>query len=698
VQKNHNHHPTTHNKNNGFGLKNCAESLFRNTRGRIFMSSSSFEQPFIDYYELLEISRDANMQQIKDAYRYKAKLYHPDVNFNVEGKAGEDTKEKFQAVNQAHEVLSHPQLKQQYDARLNGIGKETPGKDLRFYVDIDFTTSVFGGEKTVRIRHMETCDKCYGLGRISIPGQKGPCTKCGGTGVVSKVKEFNIEIPSRADNGKTILYKGMGDAGAFGGPPGDLTIVLDVKKQFGDPNANNVVVKGGQSSHNEGTKNFMAERRRQVTSQEIQPYQDYYNDIRKNYNQRDPTARSLELDIGKNFLDERRRKYNSIYSPEFNSKHQAAGYNDEGGNFLDERRKLHMINGITRDDGSNSTRNILDERRNLTSRAYNFNDDTNTNFLDERRKMNNMINGISGTTDNSTTNILDERRNSNKRAYNFNDNRETNFLDERRKVTNLQYESEQHVVPPSSAQNIDEHGFVKPMDGFPVDTSSTSSNGINSNTDNINGQSQMINGNGAHHTELNGKTCRNTAENFIELRRRNLNFDPSQRFNNIPEGHINNHNVVFPEPFDGGVFLGDNRNKEKMNNINGEHQQQHHHQNINGDQNNLLNPTHAAPNENYANQKINFPAPYDDTSFDERLIEEMDRQEQKQFYDYEYDETSFEYDQESFSEFLEEQNFFDEAQQKVQETTSGLPSSTSYLDTLHSTIPHYVEKNNTTAA
>lgn len=266
-------------------------------------------------------------------------------------------------------------------------------------------------------------------------------------------------------------------------------------------------------------------------------------------------------------------------------------------------------------------------------------------------------------------------------------------------LDNLQYKSEQHVAPPSSAQNIDEHGFVKPMDGFPVDTSSTSSNGINSNTDNINGHSQMINGNGAHHTKLNGKTCRNTAKNFIKLRRRNLNFDPSQRFNNIPEGHINNHNVVFPEPFDGGVFLGDNRNKEKMNNINGEQQEHHHHhQNINGDQNNLLNPTHAAPNGNYANQKINFPAPYDDTSFDERLIEEMDRQEQKQFYDYEYDETSFEYDQESFSEFLEEQNFFDGAQQQVQETTSGLPSSTSYLDTLHSTIPHYVEKNNTTAA
>ena len=62
-----------------------------------------------DYYALLEVSREANPDEIKRAYRKLARELHPDVNPDAH------TQERFKEVTAAYEVLSDPEKRQMYD-------------------------------------------------------------------------------------------------------------------------------------------------------------------------------------------------------------------------------------------------------------------------------------------------------------------------------------------------------------------------------------------------------------------------------------------------------------------------------------------------------------------------------------------------------------------------------------------------------
>ena len=62
-----------------------------------------------DYYEVLGIAKGASEDEIKKAYRSLAKKYHPDVN------KAPDAADKFKEINEAYEVLSDPQKRQNYD-------------------------------------------------------------------------------------------------------------------------------------------------------------------------------------------------------------------------------------------------------------------------------------------------------------------------------------------------------------------------------------------------------------------------------------------------------------------------------------------------------------------------------------------------------------------------------------------------------
>lgn len=138
------------------------------------------------------------------------------------------------------------------------------GEDLRYDLTLDFEEAVFGKQTQVTIRRLETCGDCHGTGTASGHGpttcpqcqgrgqvryQQGfftiarTCNSCGGTGSiigdpcstckgdtrVTRERTIEVKIPGGVEDGTRIRYAGEGDAGRFGGPKGDLYIVLTVK-------------------------------------------------------------------------------------------------------------------------------------------------------------------------------------------------------------------------------------------------------------------------------------------------------------------------------------------------------------------------------------------------------------------------------------------------------------------------------------
>jgi molecular chaperone DnaJ len=175
-----------------------------------------------DYYETLGISRNADQEEIKRAYRRLARKYHPDVN---QEPGAEDM---FKEVSRANEVLSDPEIRARFDqfgeAGVNaGAGGQgygdfgdmggladifetffggfggaqgqggggrrrngpVRGEDLRLDLKLDFREAVFGGRKEIRIPHLETCGVCMGTG--GKPGsQPKTCITCNGVGQVRR--------------------------------------------------------------------------------------------------------------------------------------------------------------------------------------------------------------------------------------------------------------------------------------------------------------------------------------------------------------------------------------------------------------------------------------------------------------------------------------------------------------------------------
>lgn len=151
-------------------------------------------------YEILGVSKDTPIDEIKKIYRKKAKEYHPDVS-----NGDKDLEEKFKEVSQAYEILSNPNKKAQYD-RFGTIGNEQrqnehwgafhdffagqynqnkPQKrainpDVRTSVRISLSESIFGCEKTDTIRRILACDKCQTVG-VSLNSEE-KCSSCNGKG------------------------------------------------------------------------------------------------------------------------------------------------------------------------------------------------------------------------------------------------------------------------------------------------------------------------------------------------------------------------------------------------------------------------------------------------------------------------------------------------------------------------------------
>ena len=172
----------------------------------------------MDYYEILGVDKNATKDEIKSAFRKKARQLHPDVN------KAPDAEEKFKELGKAYETLSDDEKRQLYDrygedglknagytqgpfdfgfGGINdifeaffggGMGgfstRQNPnapinGENLRMDVQIGFMDAIRGVEKEIKINHRETCDECGGTGKDK-NAKQSVCKTCQGQGRVQQ--------------------------------------------------------------------------------------------------------------------------------------------------------------------------------------------------------------------------------------------------------------------------------------------------------------------------------------------------------------------------------------------------------------------------------------------------------------------------------------------------------------------------------
>ncbi len=228
---------------------------------------------YIDYYKVLGVDKTASQDDIKKAFRRLARKYHPDLNPN-----DPTAKEKFQALNEANEVLSDPEKRKKYDeygehwkhadefeaqkrARqgtggfggfggfgASGGGFHTDGNGTYWYSSdgqeftgssadgfSDFFEQMFGhrGGRSARssFRGQDYQSELHLSLRDAAHTHKEVLNIDG--------KQVRITIPAGVADGQVIKLKGYGAEGANGGPTGDLyiTFMIDsdpVFKRLGD--------------------------------------------------------------------------------------------------------------------------------------------------------------------------------------------------------------------------------------------------------------------------------------------------------------------------------------------------------------------------------------------------------------------------------------------------------------------------------
>ena len=190
---------------------------------------------FKDYYKTLNISKTATAAEIKKAYRKLARKYHPDLNPN--DKKAEAT---FKEINEANEVLSHPENRKKYDEdgknwkdadAYKNARKQRPNQSQqRSYSNeqdfnqkdfSDYFESMFGGQgqrQQAAYRGQDFNAELH-LDLMDVyKSSKRTLTVNG--------KNIRITIPAGVTNGQTIKINNHGGNSPANGPKGDLYITF----------------------------------------------------------------------------------------------------------------------------------------------------------------------------------------------------------------------------------------------------------------------------------------------------------------------------------------------------------------------------------------------------------------------------------------------------------------------------------------
>jgi molecular chaperone DnaJ len=194
-----------------------------------------------DFYEILDVSKNASKEDIKKAYRKQALKYHPDKN---PGDASAE--EKFKEAAEAYEVLSHDEKRARYDrfghaglggAAGGGFGGQgmtiedifssfgdifgdafggfggfgggrrssrtvRKGSNLRVKVKLDLQEIAKGAEKKIKVNKYISCSSCDGTGADG-GSSYSTCSTCNGNGQVTRVSNTflgQMSLPINANN------------------------------------------------------------------------------------------------------------------------------------------------------------------------------------------------------------------------------------------------------------------------------------------------------------------------------------------------------------------------------------------------------------------------------------------------------------------------------------------------------------------
>lgn len=247
-----------------------------------------------DYYEVLGVSRDANDDEIKRAYRKAAMKYHPDRNREP------DAEERFKEAAEAYDVLRDRGKRERYDrfghAGVTGAGRPdfssvedifsafsdlfgdafggraqraARGVNTQTVLDVSLEEVATGVERTIRFDRLDfcdtcegtgaapgtqrqTCDTCGGYGQVERQASLGfmvtrtvvecptcsgrgqlistPCDSCRGSGRTRKERVVSVRIPPGIHDGQTIRVSGEGEPGDTGTTRGDLHCHIRVKE------------------------------------------------------------------------------------------------------------------------------------------------------------------------------------------------------------------------------------------------------------------------------------------------------------------------------------------------------------------------------------------------------------------------------------------------------------------------------------
>lgn len=197
-----------------------------------------------DYYEVLGINKASSAAEIKKAYKSLAKKHHPDVDKSA------GANEKFKEINEAYQVLSNSEKKAAYDqfghaAFSQGAGPGGAGAQSGGWGPFTYTYTTTGGPSASDFGDFSDpfsiFEQVFGSRGFGRQPRKGRNLYYSLTidfmdavrGLTQEVslngKRLKVKIPVGIRDGAEIKFRGEGEAGPQGLPPGDLYLTIRIR-------------------------------------------------------------------------------------------------------------------------------------------------------------------------------------------------------------------------------------------------------------------------------------------------------------------------------------------------------------------------------------------------------------------------------------------------------------------------------------